>query len=34
MNSYYENLDKLRSDINLNRTNLLEKDRRNEDFEE
>ncbi len=34
MNSYYENLDRLRNDISLNRSNLLEKDRRNEDFEE
>jgi hypothetical protein len=34
MNSYYENLDRLKSDINFNRSNILEKDRRNDDFEE
>lgn len=34
MNSYYEAVDKLRSDIKLNRLDMIERDKKNEDLEE
>lgn len=34
MNSYYDAADKLKSDIHLNRIDMIERDKKNEDYEE
>ena len=34
MNSYYDAADKLRSDIKLNRMEMIERDKKSEDLEE
>lgn len=34
MNSYHDAVDRLRSDIHLNRLELIEKDKRTDDYEE